>query len=217
MPAGHVAALAAGPPATPAVLEVDEGYLPAAGRSRSGRGGACCSTCPGTSSTGPTRCGCWRAAGGRPWPGADRHQVVANADDPLVVWGGGDRARACVWVAAGLGWRLDAVGLPGLRGPYRVRRQERGRARAASPGREPTSAWRTVPTVRPTVWPTGAGCRSCSASPGRFNRANAGAGRGGGRGARTSGPSDALAAMAAVERGGRAVHHRRRSAASRPV
>jgi UDP-N-acetylmuramyl tripeptide synthase len=37
--------------------------------------------------------------------------VVANADDPLVVWGAGAAARVC-WVGAGQPWTLDASGCP---------------------------------------------------------------------------------------------------------
>ena len=46
--------------------------------------------------------------------GADA-TVVANADDPMVVWGAGE-ARRVVWVAAGLVWRNDAVGCPNCEG-----------------------------------------------------------------------------------------------------
>ena len=41
--------------------------------------------------------------------------VVANADDPMVVWGAGE-ARHVVWVAAGLSWRNDAIGCPNCEG-----------------------------------------------------------------------------------------------------
>ncbi len=41
--------------------------------------------------------------------------VVANADDPLVVWAARDAARV-VWVAAGQLWRHDAVGCPACDG-----------------------------------------------------------------------------------------------------
>lgn len=37
--------------------------------------------------------------------------VVANADDPMVVWAG-QIARSVVWVAAGSSWRLDASSCP---------------------------------------------------------------------------------------------------------
>jgi lipid II isoglutaminyl synthase (glutamine-hydrolysing) len=38
-------------------------------------------------------------------------RVVANADDPLVVWGAGT-ATSVTWVAVGLRWRLDAASCP---------------------------------------------------------------------------------------------------------
>jgi UDP-N-acetylmuramyl tripeptide synthase len=37
--------------------------------------------------------------------------VVANADDPMVVWSA-QAARSIVWVAAGSSWRLDAASCP---------------------------------------------------------------------------------------------------------
>lgn len=41
--------------------------------------------------------------------------VIANSDDPLVVWGA-IKARDVIWVSAGLAWRLDAVGCPACEG-----------------------------------------------------------------------------------------------------
>ena len=41
--------------------------------------------------------------------------VVANADDPLVVWAAA-AAPKVIWVAAGLLWRGDAVGCPACDG-----------------------------------------------------------------------------------------------------
>ena len=41
--------------------------------------------------------------------------VVANADDPMVVWGAQPAARV-VWVAAGTSWRMDAWGCPSCGG-----------------------------------------------------------------------------------------------------
>src|SRR4029077_8304572 len=49
----------------------------------------------------------WRAA----LTGVTDTTVVANADDPLVVWGAQSASRV-VWVAAGQLWRQDAVGCP---------------------------------------------------------------------------------------------------------
>ena len=55
--------------------------------------------------------GRWRAA----LAAAPHTHVVANADDPLVVWGAG-AARDVHWVGAGLRWQLDAVGCPSCEG-----------------------------------------------------------------------------------------------------
>jgi UDP-N-acetylmuramyl tripeptide synthase len=55
--------------------------------------------------------GRWRAA----LAAAPHTTVVANADDPLVVWGAGAAAQV-IWVGAGLGWHLDAVGCPSCGG-----------------------------------------------------------------------------------------------------
>ncbi len=44
--------------------------------------------------------------------------VVANADDPLVVWGAGEAARVR-WVGAGQPWTLDAAGCPRCGGRIR--------------------------------------------------------------------------------------------------
>lgn len=41
----------------------------------------------------------------------DQLTVVANADDPLVVWAG-EPAKRVKWVAAGLAWHFDAVSCP---------------------------------------------------------------------------------------------------------
>jgi len=114
MPAGHVAALASGPPATPAVLEVDEGYLAQLVRSLRPEVVVVLNLSRDQlDRTNEVRmlAGRWRDA----LAGATGTTVVANADDPLVAWGVGS-APHVVWVAAGLGWRFDAVGCPACEG-----------------------------------------------------------------------------------------------------
>jgi len=114
MPAGHAAALAAGDRDCPVVLEVDEGYLPA----------TLATTHPQAvillnlsrdqlDRTNEVRmlAGRWREA----LAAAPDVAVVANADDPLVVWAAGRAARV-TWVSAGLRWRSDAVGCPACEG-----------------------------------------------------------------------------------------------------
>ncbi|HUI03468.1 MAG TPA: MurT ligase domain-containing protein [Acidimicrobiales bacterium] len=113
LPAGLVRALSASAPGAPAVLEVDEGYLATVSHS-----------------VGPTvvmllnlsrdqldRVSEVRMVAGR-WRAAladSTATVVANADDPLVVFGAGAAPRV-VWVAAGQLWRNDAVGCPACSG-----------------------------------------------------------------------------------------------------
>ena len=112
--------------------------------------------------------GRWRAA----LAAAPHTHVVANADDPLVVWGAG-AARDVHWVGAGLRWQLDAVGCPSCEGriefgdgqrvvvrrmrvrPPRAGGDARGRARTA----RPAAVWADGRTPR-CGWPL----------PGRFNR-----------------------------------------------
>ncbi|MHB8219083.1 MAG: DUF1727 domain-containing protein [Acidimicrobiales bacterium] len=174
MPAGHVAALAAGHPGAPAVLEVDEGYLAEAlvaldpevavllnlSRDQLDR-------------TSEVRMlsGRWRSALGA----AQGTLVVANADDPLVTWAAGGSPRV-VWVAAGLGWRSDAVGCPACDGRIRFER---------APG---DGWWCRCGYARPTVevsvahdagggtwavWSDGRRLPVELAIPGSFNAANA--------------------------------------------
>jgi UDP-N-acetylmuramyl tripeptide synthase len=110
MPPGHVAALAGDRKAPRVVLEVDEIYLPR----------VLAATKPVVvvllnlsrdqlDRTNEVRmvAGNWRAA----LAAAPHATVVANADDPLVVWAAGAAARVH-WVGAGLSWQLDAVGCP---------------------------------------------------------------------------------------------------------
>ena len=209
MPPGHVAALAGGPRGAPAVLEVDEGYLPTVvdavqpaavvllnlSRDQLDR-------------TNEVRMQAarWRAALAK----ATSTTVVANADDPLVVWGAGsaDRVR---WVAAGLGWSLDAVGCPSCEGRITFGPGATSDGMAAGWRCECGFA-RPEPDISVVVDPAG-GCQAvfddgrsstvALAIPGRFNRANAVMAA---AGAEAMGvPADrALAAMATVsEIGGR--------------
>jgi len=107
---GLVTTLARGKSEAPAVLEVDEGLLPKAvaglhpsvvlllnlSRDQLDR-------------IGEVRIHAqrWRGA----LEGAPSTTVVANADDPLVVWAAG-LAREATWVGTGQRWRLDAYSCP---------------------------------------------------------------------------------------------------------
>lgn len=122
MPAGHVAALVDAPGAATAVLEVDEGYL----------GRLIEDTDPrvivllNLSRDQLDRIAevrmlvdRWRTALGRlvATTGAGRRSpvVVANADDPMVVWAA-MAAPEVRWVGAGQVWHDDAVGCPACGG-----------------------------------------------------------------------------------------------------
>ena len=74
--------------------------------------------------------GRWRAA----LAAAPRTHVVANADDPLVVWAAG-AAPDVHWVGAGPALAARCRGLPVVRGAHRARRRHVGvHGAAASPG-----------------------------------------------------------------------------------
>jgi UDP-N-acetylmuramyl tripeptide synthase len=175
MPPGHVAALA-GSAAPRAVLEVDEVWLP---RVLSATGAVAVVLLnlsrDQLDRTNEVRmvAGRWRAA----LAAAPRTHVVANADDPLVVWGAG-AAPDVHWVGAGLRWQHDAVGCPSCEG-----RIEFG---------DGTWACRDCGFARPevevdlvagagggadgpptAVWADGRRHELRLALPGRFNQANA--------------------------------------------
>ncbi len=121
MPAGHLAALVASPGASAAVLEVDEGYL----------GRLIEATRPrvvvllNLSRDQLDRIAevrmlveRWRSAlaGLSPQePTGAGTVVVANADDPMVVWAA-SAAPEVRWVGAGQVWHNDAVGCPSCGG-----------------------------------------------------------------------------------------------------
>jgi lipid II isoglutaminyl synthase (glutamine-hydrolysing) len=109
LPPGLAMALAESPSGAPAVLEVDEAYL----------GAVAAVVAPDVvallnlSRDQLDRVSEVRMVANR-WRrdlSSVDTTVVANADDPLVVWAAGT-ARKVIWVAAGLVWRNDAVGCP---------------------------------------------------------------------------------------------------------
>ncbi|HEV3281780.1 MAG TPA: MurT ligase domain-containing protein [Acidimicrobiales bacterium] len=121
MPAGHVAAMVGSTREVPAVLEVDEGYL----------GRVMADTGPRTVvllnlsrdqldriSEVRMLADRWREALGSPGrttAGGSPPAVVANADDPMVVYAA-SAAAGVHWVGAGQAWRNDAVGCPSCGG-----------------------------------------------------------------------------------------------------
>ncbi|MCU4186951.1 MurT ligase domain-containing protein [Acidiferrimicrobium sp. IK] len=110
LPPGLAAALAAGPPAAPAALEVDEAWLRRVTDATSPRVVVLLNLSRDQldrNNEVRRLSSAWRATF------ADRPgtTVVANADDPLVVWGAG-ASPDVVWVGAGQPWTADASGCP---------------------------------------------------------------------------------------------------------
>ena len=170
MPPGHVAALAESH-ADHAVLEVDEVYLPRVLTAT----GAVAVVLLNLSRdqldrTNEVRmvAGRWRAA----LAAAPHTHVVANADDPLVVWGAGV-ARDVHWVGAGLRWQFDAVGCPVCEG--RIQFGEGGWSCTGCGFARPEPEASLVSSADGTssgVWGDGRTHPVCLALPGRFNQAN---------------------------------------------
>jgi CobQ-like glutamine amidotransferase family enzyme/UDP-N-acetylmuramyl tripeptide synthase len=112
LPPGLAVALAAAPGA-PAVLEVDEAYLGAVAAAVAPR----VVVLLNLSRDQLDRVSEVRMVANR-WRQALsglETTVVANADDPLVVWAAGSAPKV-IWVAAGLLWRGDAAGCPSCDG-----------------------------------------------------------------------------------------------------
>jgi UDP-N-acetylmuramyl tripeptide synthase len=171
MPPGHVAALV-GTDAPRAVLEVDEVYLP---RVLSATGASVVVLLnlsrDQLDRTNEVRmvAGRWRAA----LAAAPRTHVVANADDPLVVWGAG-AASDVHWVGAGMRWQHDAVGCPSCEG--RIEFGQRSWSCRDCEFARPTVEVELVAEaggVPTAVWADGRRHEVRLALPGRFNQANA--------------------------------------------
>lgn len=110
LPMGLVSALADGPSGAPAVLEVDEAWLPkVVAATRPAAVGLLNLTRDQLDRNNEVRtlASSWRSALAGPAAGT----VVANADDPLVAWGAG-RATNVVWVGVGQPWTEDSGGCP---------------------------------------------------------------------------------------------------------
>jgi len=113
LPPGLAVALAGSSPGTPAVLEVDEAYLPAMAEATAARVVALLNL----SRDQLDRVSEVRMLSNRWRQGLAGLEttVVANADDPLVVWAAGTAAKV-IWVAAGMLWQGDATGCPSCDG-----------------------------------------------------------------------------------------------------
>jgi len=178
MPAGHTAALAAGPRRGPVVLEVDEAYLPVTVARTSPAAVVLLNLSRDQlDRTNEVRmlAARWRDALGE----ATDTVVVANADDPLVAFAAGT-APHVVWVSAGMAWHADASGCPACDGRITFAEVP------ASPG--PAGGWGChCGHSRPAadlwvegddeggaaVWADGRRLAVRLRIPGRFNRANA--------------------------------------------
>jgi UDP-N-acetylmuramyl tripeptide synthase len=193
MPAGHAAALVAGGRHGPVVLEVDEAYVP----ELLTRAAPAAVVLLNLSRDQLDRTNEVRMLAGRWRRALDRAPVtvVANADDPLVVWGTGAPERV-VWVGAGLRWHNDATGCPSCGG--RITFDGAGWRCPCGFARPALDLWREgLDGGAAAVWADGTRRPLELDLPGRFNEANAlmavaaaevfGAG-----------PAEALAAMGAV-------------------
>ncbi len=171
MPPGHVAALA-GTDAPRAVLEVDEAYLPRVLTATAAAAVVLLNLSRDQldrSNEVRMVAGRWRAA----LAAAPHTHVIANADDPLVVWGAGV-ARTVHWVGAGLRWQLDAVGCPSCE--ERITFGEGAWSCASCGFARPEPEVSLVPGPDGTacaVWADGRKHPVALLLPGRFNLANA--------------------------------------------
>ncbi len=115
LPSGLATALASGPRGAPAVLEVDEAWLPRVATQL----GPSVMALLNLSRDQLDRNNEVRQVAQR-WRQACQEAspslvVVANADDPLVAWAASG-AKRVIWVGAGLRWKADATGCPACGG-----------------------------------------------------------------------------------------------------
>jgi len=175
MPAGHVAALIGTRPAGTVVLEVDEAYL----------GRLIEDTHPQVVvllnltrdqldriSEVRMLVDRWRSVLGRLDPvghGGSRTVVVANADDPMVVWAA-STAPEVRWVGAGQVWHDDAVGCPACGGRIVFEASGSWHCDQCGFGRPDRFAWLEGDVL---VLADGRRLPVVIGLPGQFNRANA--------------------------------------------
>jgi len=167
MAAGLAAALGQAPDAPFGVLEVDERYLPAMIETTRPK----VVTLLNLSRDQMDRAAeIWLVA--RRWrealAGVPDCLVVANADDPLIVWAAGSAARVA-WVAAGQKWHEDSWCCPEC-GSH-LRRDDLGWRCGECSFARPAPAW--VLDGESVIDPRGRVRELALALPGRANRANA--------------------------------------------
>ncbi len=174
LPSGLVAALSRDRSRSPAVLEVDEGYLgPVAGAVQ-----PVVVTLLNLSRDQLDRISEVRMLGAR-WraalAGLPGTHVVANADDPIVAWAagaGGGIGGPVTWVAAGQPWRADSSGCPRCEGRIHFHCSAGTTEWACGCGlsRPPPDLWLDGDVL---VGADGRRLPICLALPGRCNLANA--------------------------------------------
>jgi UDP-N-acetylmuramyl tripeptide synthase len=170
LPPGLVAALAEGNAGAGAALEVDEAWLPRVVSETRPRAAALLNLSRDQLDRNnevrdlATK---WRQA----FAGHPETKVVANADDPLVVWGAG-AATKVVWVAAGQPWTDDASGCPSCGGRIKFDVEEGGNWACANCDlQRPQLDVRLIDDE--VVWADGRSILLHLKLPGRANRANA--------------------------------------------
>jgi UDP-N-acetylmuramyl tripeptide synthase len=183
MPAGHVAALAESPAGAAAVLEVDEGYLGRLIEEAAPRVVILLNLSRDQLdriSEVRMLADRWRTAVGalpggafNPSVGITRGDtgtvVVANADDPLVVWAA-STAPTVLWVGVGQVWRNDSVGCPACGGTIEYGHGGRWGCDHCDFARPPLAAWLEGSEL---VTADGHRWSVDIKLPGQFNRANA--------------------------------------------
>lgn len=167
MPAGHVAALVEQSTAQIAVLEVDEAYVPQ----------VAAATAPAViallnlSRDQLDRMSEVRMVAER-WRNAlvklPATTVVANADDPLIVFAAREADRV-VWVAGGLRWKEDATGCPSCGGHIGFGADGDWSCDGCDLTRPPVTWWLDDDTIEGPGGPVPIDLRL----PGRFNVENA--------------------------------------------
>jgi len=170
LPSGLVTALAGSPAGSPAVLEVDEGYVAAVADAVRPAAIALLNLSRDQldrMSEVRMVADRWRRA----LDGREGTVVVANADDPLVAWAAGGAPRV-LWVAAGQLWHADSVGCPACEGRIVFEEADGGSTWSCSCGfRRPVAdAWLEGEGL---VTRDGLRLALALSLPGRCNRANA--------------------------------------------
>ena len=172
MPDGAVAALGAHPEAGQAVLEVDELYVAAVAEAVDPQVIVLLNLSRDQLDRGREVRGVAAALSTALSEALIRHPdtlVVANADDPMVVWAAAPAVRV-VWVAAGRDWAEDTLGCPRCGAALEVAGQ---RWRCSCGLARPVPRWQVQPEAGTVTCGDGAAIPVLLGLPGRFNLGNA--------------------------------------------